>query len=457
MLRFNLNKLFKYLVAALIIAIPLYPKFPFLTIPGTYVAVRFEDFLLLVLSLVTFVKMWPDINRYLKNKIVFSLILFFLIGFISYISGVLITKTVIPHIGILHWLRRIEYFVPFFAGWIILNHDKKPEETLEFFLKCLMIVVLVAFVYGFGQKYFGWPVIVTQNEEYSKGIALRWIPGSHINSTFAGHYDLASYLVVLLPIFIAMFFEVKGIKSRFFILAVFSFGIWLLINSISRISAVSYFLSVSLSLFLIKKYKAIPIVLITSIILFASSSDLVARYLRVFQVAIMGANRIKINYISSFEAYAAGDPVVVTLEEKAVKTPTPTPTPVFEDRSTSIRLNVEWPRAIRAFTKNPIIGTGYSSINLATDNDFLRMLGEIGILGLGAFLLLFARLIFDLVQQIPLEKNYSGIKKAFMAGIIASLPGVFLNSMFIDIFEASKFMTSFLLLMGLAVFLAGNK
>lgn len=457
--RFNLNRILKYLVAASIITIPLYPKFPFLTIPGTYVAVRLEDFLLMILAMVTFIKILPNLGEYLKNKIVVSLILFIAAGLVSYLFGVFLTKTVVAHIGILHWLRRIEYFIPFFAGWVALKEEKNPRETLEFFVKCLMITVFVAFIYGFGQKHFGWPVIITQNEEYSKGIALRWIPGSHINSTFAGHYDMASYLVIVMPIFIAMFFEVKGIKSKALIMTVILSGIWLLINAISRISIVSYLLSATLSLLLIKKYKAIPIVLIVSIVLFAGSSDLIARYLRIIQVTIMDVSRTKINYVlPRFEAYAANEATVVTLQEKATtETPSPTPIPVFEDRSTSIRLNIEWPRAIRAFTKDPIIGTGYSSINLATDNDFLRLLGEVGFIGFAAFLLIFARVIVTLVRKIPLDKHFAGIEKAFMAGAIAAIPGAFLNSAFIDVFEASKFMTAFLLIIGIAVYLAESR
>ncbi len=454
--QFNLNKILKYLVAASIITIPLYPKFPFLTIPGTYVAVRLEDFLLAILAIFVLIKILPNLGKYLKNKIVVSVILFTAAGLISYLYGVFLTKTVVAHIGILHWLRRIEYFIPFFAGWVVMKGDKNPRETLEFFVKCLMITVFVAFIYGFGQKHFGWPVIITQNEEYSKGIALRWIPGSHINSTFAGHYDMASYLVIMMPIFLAMLFEVKGVKTKILLTAVILSGIWLLINAISRISIVSYLLSATLSLILIKKYKVIPVVLVISVVLFAGSSDLIARYLRIVQVTIMDVGRVKINYVlPKFEAYAASDATTVILQEKTpAETPTPTPVPVFEDRSTSIRLNIEWPRAIRAFTKDPLLGTGYSSINLATDNDFLRLLGEVGLIGFAAFLLVFARIVLTLVGRIPLDKYYSGIEKAFLAGVIAAVPGAFLNSVFIDVFEASKFMTAFLLVVGIAVYLA---
>jgi len=112
----------------------------------------------------------------------------------------------------------------------------------------------------------------------------------------------------------------------------------------------------------------------------------------------------------------------------------PTPAPVFEDRSTSIRLNVEWPRALRAFKKNPLLGTGYSSITLATDNDFLRLLGEIGILGFLSFILIFSS-IFNLARKM-ISKLFklNGVEKAFVVSFVGGLIGILLNAIFIDIF-----------------------
>ena len=442
------KRLLKYGMAALLAAIPLYPKFPAIRIPGTYVSVRLEDFLMAAVAILFLIAFLPEMKRLFAKKIERSVAILLGVGLISLLSGILITQTVVPHIGLLHWMRRIEYFIPFFLG-LLYFRDKK-EKTLEFFLKVLMIVLVVAFLYGLGQKYLSWPVIITQNEEYSKGVALRWIPGSHINSTFAGHYDLATFLVLLLPIFVSLFFVVKKITARILLLVVIFSGLWLLANAVSRISIVSYLLGVTLALVLIKKIKAIPIVILVSLIVFSFSSDLLARYTRIIEVTskkILSTRQINIS--PSF-IYAQE----TEIPKKRAATPTPTPQPVFEDRSTSIRLNVEWPRAIRAFMKNPLLGTGYSSITLATDNDFLRLLGEVGLLGFLAFWLLFARIFHSLSKILPVTKYYQGVSLAFMGGLMGALPGVFLNAFFIDVFEASKFATIFWLLMGIAVAMA---
>lgn len=442
--------LVKYAIASLLMAIPLYPKFPAIGIAGTYVSVRLEDFLIASVTLIALIRFLPEITGVLNNNVPLkkdierSIVILLGIGLISLLSGILITQSVAPHIGVLHWLRRIEYFIPFFIGSIYFR-DKK-EDVLEFFLKVLMIVLVLALVYGVGQKYFSWPVIITQNEEYSKGVALRWVPGSHINSTFAGHYDLATFLVLLLPIFVSLFFLVKDIPSRVALFVVNFSGLWLLANAVSRISVVSYLLAVTLALILVKRVKAIPIVILVSLIVFAFSSDLLARYTRIIEVTSKKilSTPIEMNFLSS-PVYARAP------------TPTPTPEPVFEDRSTSIRLNVEWPRAIRAFKKNPLLGTGYSSITLATDNDFLRLLGEVGLLGFLAFWLLFARIFQTFSKVLPPTKYFRGVSLAFIGGLTGALPGVFLNAFFIDVFEASKFATIFWLLTGIAVSMARKK
>jgi len=437
----------KYLVAAILLAVPLYPKFPFIRVPGTFVSIRLEDFLLAAVAAVLVFRLLPKKKAFLKNKINQAIFLSLSIGFLSLATAVLVTKTVIPHIGFLHWLRRIEYFVPFFVGFLAIRERK---ENLEFYLKVLMVSLIIAFFYGLGQKHLNWPIIITQNLEYAKGIALRWIPGSHINSTFAGHYDLATFLVMVLPIYISLFFLLKEWRTRVVIFAVFLAGLWLLGNSGSRISVVSYLGALTIALSLVKKYKAIPLVIILSLIFFTMSSSLMARYSRIIRVTTEKMLKINSLFFKQEPVYAASEPVVIPERRKALK-PTPTPPPVFEDRSTSIRLNVEWPRAIRALSKNPLLGTGYSSITLATDNDYLRLLGEVGILGFLAFSLIFFRIGKLVLKTLPLIEKYKGIELGFLAGIIGSFPGLLLNAFFIDIFEASKFAIIFWLLAGFAV------
>lgn len=435
------NSFLKYLVTAFLLIIPLYPKFPFIKIPFTYVSVRIEDFLLAILAVIVLVNYIPKIKEFINKPLERSISLYLFVGLFSLCSAIFLTNSVTNSVAILHWLRRIEYFIPFFVALIAFNKDK--NGFLEFIVKVFALTIFIIFIYGFGQKYFSWPVIITQNQEYSKGIALRWVPGSHINSTFAGHYDMATFLVLLFPILVNLFVLLKNKKEKILFGLIIAFGYWLLANSVSRISVVSMIIGVSLSLFILKKYKEIGIFLAISLIAFSFSSDLRARYLRVIQVSVAKIKQIIL--IPAKTAFALEDFVEVKQKEKQEE--------VFEDRSSSIRLNVEWPRAIRAFSKNPFLGTGYSSITLATDNDYLRLLGEVGIIGFLSFMLILFIIGSNIVKIIPLISTLPSIEKAFMAGFAGGFFGILINALFIDIFEASKFATIFWFITGVFTYI----
>ncbi len=432
----------KTLFTLVLLLIPLYPKFPLVNIPGTYVAIRLEDILMFIVGIYLVLTLFPKAKEVFSKKVEKSILLFIIAGFISVLSGIFITKTILPHIGLFHWVRRIEYFLPFFLSLTIPRG--KVREYVSYTVKLLFAVVLYIFIFGLGQKYLSWPVIITQNLEYSKGVALRYLPGSHLISTFAGHYDMASVMVVILPIIASTFFYIKK-SQKLFTGIVFLFGLWLLSNSLSRISVASYFVATGVSLLVARKIKAIPVVFLISVIVLGFSSHLLDRYIRIFQVV-----KSKTASYELVEGVFAEE-FPQRIEPQNSPSPESRAEPVFEDRSASIRINVEWPRAIRAFSKNPLLGTGYSSITLATDNDFLRLLGEVGMVGAMAFFLIFANIFLLFKSQFSKLKKIKGMRLAFIAGMAGAFVGVFVNATFIDIFEASKFATTYFLLLGLLV------
>jgi len=445
------NGFAKYLIAAVLIVVPLFPKFPLINIPGTYVAIRFEDIILALLAVLTLIKVLPDLKSFLKDELVQAFLIFFGVGLFSVAAGVFLTQTVGLQLGLFHWLRRIEYSIPFFAAITLLTKEK-VSENLDFYIKVLLIVVGIVFVYGFGQVYFRFPVIVTQNEEYSKGIALLYTAGTQLNSTFAGHYDLSAFCVLVLPILLSLAFVFKDKLSRLFLYSGSGMALWLLINTFSRTAQVAYLAGAGLSLILIKKFKEAVYVLLISAVLIGLSSGIQMRFLRLFETILgkVGLNTTNITVLAADTA--------LPVREIVPFVPTPTPVPINEDRSTSIRLYAEWPRALRSFYKDPILGTGYSSINLATDNDYLRMLGETGILGFFAFFLIFVRLgKLIMAKALPLTAKLQGVELGFVAGVVGAIAGAFLIAVFIDIFEASKFATIFWLLAGFTVYLLRNE
>ena len=441
----------KYLLGAVLIIVPLFPKFPLLAIPGTYVAIRFEDLILFLLGVTTLIKILSNTKVFFKDEITVAFLLFFGVNLVSLISGVFLTQTVSLHIGLLNYFRRVEYIIPFFAILTLFNKEQ-IKANLGYYVKILLLVTSVAFIYGLGQRYFAFPIIITQNDQYAKGVALRWTEGAHISSTFAGHYDMAAFMVLVLPIFISLFFILKEKMSKLWLVLPIVGGLWLLVNSLSRISQVSYLVAVSLPLLISKKFKALVAVLVVSIVLIGASSSLNARFARVIEVfyqKIKTETPISLNINISVKAEETTPQLLKTTQA----VPVVTPVPVFEDRSTSIRLKVEWPRAIRAFKINPLLGTGYSSISMATDNDYLRMLGETGLLGFMAFFLIFARIGKLFIKALGKLKDMTELERGYVVGIIGGTVGIFISSFFIDLFEASKLAILLWFMLGYAVYL----
>jgi hypothetical protein len=135
--------------------------------------------------------------------------LFWVVGLICVLSGIFITKTAGLSIGILHWVRRIEYMIPFFIGMASM----KKKENLSFFIKIILIVIFFVFLYGVGQKYFSFPIVITQNAEYAKGRALYYTVHGHLVSTFAGHYDLATFLILVTPALLTVLLSPDALKE----------------------------------------------------------------------------------------------------------------------------------------------------------------------------------------------------------------------------------------------------
>jgi hypothetical protein len=451
----------RILIIILLIIIPLYPKFPIFGVPGTYVAIRIEDLIIAIIFLYLIISHFNKYNILLNISMTKAFSIYIAVGLLSLTSAVLITNTVQPLLGTLHLLRRVQYITPFFLGYLAIK-NKTIEK--EFILKTLVLVISLVLIYGLGQKFLNWPIIVTQNREYAKGIALRSIPGGHINSTFAGHYDLASYMILIIPIFIAYFGRTfdfrKKIIQNIVVFSTIIFGTWLIGISGSRVSTVSFMGAGMLSLILIKKFKLIPLFLAITIIIFSFSSSLISRYQRLIEVGGERINSIREELISEVKSghfvYAQDESSDFPEKRKKAK-PTPTPVPILEDRSTSIRVNVEWPRAIRAFKKNPLLGTGFSSITLATDNDYLRLVGELGILGVMSFISIFLVIGQKLIQGLKSLKKFNDIEMAFIVGVTSALFGIFLNAVFIDIFEASKFAITFWLIIGVTMGIIHSK
>jgi hypothetical protein len=450
-------------ILVLVVIIPLLPKFPLIDVAGTFVAVRMEDFLIALVLLIwgIYIILSRRVKELLHDKLIQAILLFFFIGALSTISAAYLTQTVNFQLSLLHFLRRVEFILLLPVVYSVVKTQKQIKITLGLF----SIVAFLVTIYAIGQQYLGWPVISTTNSEFSKGLVVELTPGGRVNSTFAGHYDLAIFLMMVLSILAAVVFTTRNImiNSWYFVLG--GLSAFVLVLTAARFSFFGAVFGI-LSAFLLTKKRLLVLltILVTGAILIYPSqlrdrliSTLTVNFLNIHSATYeeKGDNeRNKLNLITLPPEGSRGATVAWNEDDSTpsgyapdIAPGEPTdPTELGVYRSFAIRLNVEWPRAINAFLRNPLLGSGYSSIGIATDNDYLRSLGEVGILGTLAF----ALFIFECIKRV--FKNFqkeNRFVKYFSAGVLAMVIAFLLNGIFIDVFEASKVAAIFWLILGL--------
>lgn len=470
--------------------IPLYPKFPLFDLQHTWVYIRIEDLIIGLAWIVFFITYFKK-KATLSTPLSYSILIFWVVGLVATINGIIFIfpklANVYPQLAVLNYLRRIEYLSVFFLAYSAIKH----KSAITPIIATLSATLFGVFAYGIGQRLLGFPAFLTMNEEFAKGIPLRLSALARIPSTFAGHYDLAAYLIILIPIMGSMVFGYKKwyLKCIFFLLA--SSGFILLLMTASRVSVAVYLVTVVLMLFLQRQKKYIIPVVILSILIMNLFTGITSRFAQTFtQVdlvvdsrtgkAIGVASSIGGDNITIEDKQSTGENLptgskfinfggggkeqssTITYKKLRVgndqaeiisKTGKVIVKKAFAyDVSFTTRFQGEWPNAIKAFQRNIFLGSGYSSISLATDNSFLRMLGETGLLGFFSFIFIFIFIGIYLVRIVP-DIDDRRIK-ALIFGVLAGSVGLALNAILIDVYEASKVAFVLWLILGITMGLA---
>lgn len=471
------DHLIHILVGIFIFLTPLVPKLPLHNVNYTYIAIRTEDLYmvgLIVIYGIQLLRKKVTINR----QFLLPMALFWLAAFVSFIFGFYVMKTIeVGNVGFLNALRRVEYMSIFFIAASVI----KSKKDFFYFLSLNCFVLFIVLFYAVGQKFIGWPAVQTMNPEYAKGYFLFLTPEARVSSTFAGHYDLAAYLVFLMPIVTGLYFFRKNLL--YFGLVIFS--IFVLVLTASRISYGAFVISLFPFLIFIRKPKHLIILIAITAVFTLSSNTLTSRFKRTFQVKQIFVNQntgqvvvpqkistsevpagsfyfgtsnaqntdpnlLKANLLEDVRnasarklSTAEAELLAASMEArlKAVNT-------IVSDISFSTRLQVEWPRAVKAFLRNPLLGTGPSSITEATDNDYLRSIGEFGLFGSLTFAFIFfliVKNVFISLSKVTKEEKY------IYLGFLFGLGGLLFNAGYIDVFEASKDAFFFWMMAGLII------
>lgn len=508
------------IVASFLLAfIPLYPKIPlFDVLPGYIVRVRVEDILVLIAFLYYLVQLWHRKLDF-KNQLTPWIFAYLGVASLSILSAVFLIKTIpleLIHIGksVLHLFRYTEYFALFF---IMFSAIKKSKD-LKVVFYALALTVVAIMVYGYGQRYWYWPVFSTMNREFSKGMVLYLTEHARVQSTFGGHYDLAAYLVIVLPIFYLLAINAKKKWPRIALHSVHLLGLWLLIMSASRTSFIAYLGAVIVGLLLLafkpSKFwhkvfffvrQSLASLFLVALMMLVFGADMRERLEQVLQAypSVFKVYQESENFLSKQTEFF-NDPLAKIRDWQAKMKPsngiafdntqldsvlTPTdqqpvsqkPVDVYADipdkvavstqssqgetittyvekprtwsanalkygLSFAIRLDELWPNALKGFAKNPLLGSGYATLNKkefqqfteaeSTDNNFLRTLGETGLLG---FITFYGSIIILLIVLYRNQKASTNqqLQVANIAFIAASI-GLLLNASYIDVFASSK-------------------
>jgi len=507
------DNILKIGISFLLIFIAWYPKLPSINVPHTWVYVRLEDFFIFIVVAIWFLQLIFKKVK-LPPKIWTPFVLYWGAGLLSLVFSLIYIgphlANFFPSIAAFYYVRHIEYLILFFVAF----SSVKKKEDLKDYLLILSVTVVGFSLYAFGQRFYlevwGWfpkffekfpfcfPSFQTGNEEFAKGIPLCLPKDARITSTFAGHYDLAAYLVVVAPIFTALIFVLRKRLNQILAFLLTLISITVLIFTSSRVSFIAYLLGMSLALIFLHRKKFIPLFFILSIILLLVFSGSTAkRFLETFRFANVVTNNqgqvvgelpddLK-NRVSDVIANVptqnlpAGSGFLglpqtnapkktdkaliqsalsleqarrLKLENGGVEISTVSGSFLVKkvlvyDISFTTRFQAEWPNAWNAMLRNPLLGSGFATITLAADNNFLRILGETGLLGMVAFLSIFFALALILKQALPTINDK--LSKGFILGLTGGVLGLFFNAILIDVFEASKVAETLWILLGIAV------
>ena len=104
----------------LLVFIPLFPKIPILDVKNTWVYIRAEDFIVLFV-LLSWIALLIKKKITLKTPLTIPILIFWLIGGIATIHGVLLIfptiANVFPNVAFLSLVRHIEYMSLFFISY----------------------------------------------------------------------------------------------------------------------------------------------------------------------------------------------------------------------------------------------------------------------------------------------------------------------------------------------------
>jgi len=384
-------------LAVLIFSMLLSPEIMVGEVVGRDIVIRFEDILLIVITLAWLAK--TAINKglaiFIKTPLNKAIGVYVLVCIISTLRGIVLGY-VVPTKGFFYLLRYTEYFLLYL---LVANHIYSKKQ-IKFFLTAFFVTCAIVSFYGIMQIPRGVRVSAPFEGEVGEP------------NTFGG------YLLFICCIAIGLFLQNVSPKLK---LAMFGLAILISLPFLYTLSRASYVAVIFsfITLILLSKKKLFLITTMTVIIvvvLVLKPEAVLSRVKYTFQEKESRLARI-------------GD--------------------IYLDQSSSARI-FSWKDSFENWKKNPVLGRGISGSGFI-DGQYIRTLPELGIIGLFAFLwLLFSILKHSLrIYREMDDELYRGLTLGFIAGFV----GLTIHAITANTFIILRIMEPFWFIAGIVMML----
>lgn len=323
------------------------------------------NFIVFYLAIYGLIILFINENSYIKNKVIYILLLFWLyISIRSFFSSEIFYS-------LKSSILLIRYFLFFIAVSYMLEKDKRAIKYLTTLLSIFFVILFIDSFYEFysGKNIFG----------FQEGVKFR------ISSFFEGRFVLGSYvskIVLLLIILLGHFFSQQTFKFIFVVISIFSLIIILLSGD-----------RAAFGLFLISLL----------ILIFLSNNDFfnlkkkIVYFVSIFIVLIsaflFSDNFKKRFYYQTLSDIRSADKIYYF--SKGHQSHWQTSLEMFKDN----KLFGKGPNMFRKLCDDPKYNSGPKSCSTHPHNYYIQLLGETGIIGFLLILFVYFLIILKLLKQ----------------------------------------------------------
>ncbi len=413
LIMFFLNE--KAVVYSLVFVIILLPKVNMLNIPGTYVAVRSEDFMVLTVSFLAVLYVLIRKKPPVVPRIMIPISIFVSAVFVSLIAGIYQGTIENGFLGSLFFIRKIEYLIPFFIAYLMF--EKKDAAYLG---RIFPITFFISAVIGLFQQF-------QLIGGFYLGIYAPLVVG-RIFSTFSGPYEYSIFLALVFSYFLVEY--LTGEKNKPILLLLLGAIFYMALLTAARIAVVSIVTVSILVAFSEKKIKSLlpllTVLLVIALMLMPFTAK--SRFQSFFEEGTLPAlTEIGSGALVQTAAYSEGYGGGIDMS--------------------AVSRYIKWLNVFQGFSRHPFFGSGPSAFGEAVDGEYVRVLGESGIFGILAFAWLMYNL-FMMSYKYYRRADSDELARKYSLFMLAALSVLLINALFIDVFEASKIAMLFWLLIG---------